>query len=127
MRRWPALLLPAAMLLFLAACGASGGETAASAAQEPPEASAEAAGAESSAGPDDSSQGGGILVAYFSWADNAVLAEDVDVVTSPSMVAPGNVQQLAGWVREETGWRPVPHPGHRSLPRRLGRLPGPGQ
>ena len=102
MRRWPALLLPAAMLLSLAACGASGGETAASAAQEPPEASVEAAGAESSAGPDDSSQGGGILVAYFSWADNAVLAEDVDVVTSPSVVAPGNVQQLAGWVREET-------------------------
>ena len=42
-------------------------------------------------------------MAYFSWADNAVLAEDVDVVTSPSVAAPGNVQQLAGWVQEETG------------------------
>ncbi|HJC23166.1 MAG TPA: flavodoxin [Candidatus Eisenbergiella merdavium] len=44
-----------------------------------------------------------ILVAYFSWADNAVLADDVDAVTSPSVIAPGNVQQLAGWVQEKTG------------------------
>ena len=44
-----------------------------------------------------------ILVAYFSWADNAVLADDVDAVASPSVVPPGNVQQLAGWVQEETG------------------------
>ncbi len=44
-----------------------------------------------------------VLVAYFSWADNAVLADDVDAVTSPSVIAPGNVQQLAGWVQEKTG------------------------
>lgn len=44
-----------------------------------------------------------ILVAYFSWADNAVLADDVDAVTSPSVISPGNVQQLAGWVQEITG------------------------
>ena len=37
-----------------------------------------------------------ILVAYFSWADNAVLADDVDDVASPSVIPPGNVQQLAG-------------------------------
>ena len=42
-------------------------------------------------------------MAYFSWADNAILAEDVDAVASPSVIAPGNVQQLAGWVQEETG------------------------
>ena len=42
-------------------------------------------------------------MAYFSWADNAVLAGDVDTVTSPSVISPGNVQQLAGWVQEETG------------------------
>lgn len=46
---------------------------------------------------------GKILVAYFSWADNAVLDEDVDAVTSPSVIAPGNVEELAGWVQEETG------------------------
>ena len=44
-----------------------------------------------------------VLVAYFSWADNAVLADDVDAVASPSVIPPGNVQQLAGWVQEETG------------------------
>lgn len=48
-------------------------------------------------------QGSNILVAYFSWADNAILADDVDAVASPSVVPPGNVQQLAGWVQEETG------------------------
>lgn len=46
---------------------------------------------------------GKILVAYFSWADNAVLDDDVDAVSSPSVIPPGNVQQLAGWVQEETG------------------------
>ena len=50
----------------------------------------------------DEEQGSNILVAYFSWADNAILADDVDAVASPSVVPPGNVQQLAGWVQEET-------------------------
>ena len=44
-----------------------------------------------------------ILVAYFSWADNAVLEDDVDAVTSPSVIPPGNVQQLAGWEQDENG------------------------
>lgn len=46
---------------------------------------------------------GDVLVAYFSWADNAILDDDVDAVSSPSVIPPGNVQQLAGWVQEETG------------------------
>lgn len=50
-----------------------------------------------------SDERGNILVAYFSWADNAVLDDDVDAMTSPSVIPPGNVQQLAGWVRDETG------------------------
>lgn len=48
-------------------------------------------------------QGNSILVAYFSWANNAILADDVDAITSPSVIPPGNVQQLANWVQEETG------------------------
>lgn len=32
-----------------------------------------------------------------------MLEGDVDAVTSPSVVAPGNVQQLAGWIQAETG------------------------
>lgn len=48
-------------------------------------------------------QGGNVLVAYFSWSDNAVLDDDVDAVSSPSVIPPGNVQQLAQWVQEQTG------------------------
>lgn len=63
------------------------------------------------ASPDDSQEVSGqnnvedqqILVAYFSWADNAILEDDVDAVASPSVLAPGHVAQLAGWVQEVTG------------------------
>lgn len=44
-----------------------------------------------------------ILVAYFSWADNAVIDGEVDAVASPSVTAPGHVAQLASWIQEETG------------------------
>lgn len=43
-----------------------------------------------------------ILVAYFSWADNAVQG-DIDAMTSPSVTVPGNVAQLASWIGEKTG------------------------
>lgn len=43
-----------------------------------------------------------ILVAYFSWAENAV-QDDIDAMNSASVKAPGNVAQLAAWVAEETG------------------------
>lgn len=45
----------------------------------------------------------GVLIAYFSRAQNAVMADGADAVTSPSVSDPGNVQQLAGWIQEETG------------------------
>lgn len=44
-----------------------------------------------------------VLVAYFSWADNAVVEGEVDAVSSPSVTKPGNVEQLALWVQEKTG------------------------
>lgn len=47
--------------------------------------------------------GSNVLVAYFSWADNAALDGNVDAVSSPSVTAPGNVQELADWVQEKTG------------------------
>ena len=54
---------------------------------------------------DAAAEEGSVLVAYFSWADNAVIenAEEVDAVSSPSVLAPGNVQQLAGWVQQTVG------------------------
>ena len=45
----------------------------------------------------------GVLIAYFSWAQHAVMADGADAVTSPSVSDPRNVQQLAGWIQEETG------------------------
>lgn len=45
---------------------------------------------------------GKILIAYFSWAENAV-QDNIDAMTSPSVSAPGNVVQLASWISGETG------------------------
>lgn len=59
--------------------------------------------AESAAEEGGQTAGSGVLIAYFSWAENAVLEEGVDAMTSPSVSDPGNVQQLAGWIQEETG------------------------
>ena len=67
------------------------------------EAQREAAAGDTSGATEGEESGSNVLVAYFSWADNAVLDEDVDAVSSPSVTAPGNVQELAGWVQEETG------------------------
>ena len=67
--------------------------------EEPSEAPAESSALENSPEAVESS----VLIAYFSWAENAVLEEDVDAMTSPSVSDPGNVQQLAGWIQEETG------------------------
>ena len=86
-----AVLLSAFFILALAACGEDEQDTS----SENTSTDAGTASAETA----DPSQ---ILVAYFSWADNAVLSDDVDAVTSPSVIPPGNVQQLAGWVQDET-------------------------
>ena len=67
---------------------------------EPSEAPAESSALEDSP---EAGENGGVLIAYFSWAENAVLEEGVDAMTSPSVSDPGNVQQLAGWIQEETG------------------------
>ena len=67
---------------------------------EPSEAPAESFALENSS---ETGENGGVLIAYFSWAENAVLEEGVDAMTSPSVSDPGNVQQLAGWIQEVTG------------------------
>ena len=117
MKRLTALLLTFALTLPLAACGNSGQSDADSASSNSSENSAAEETPSVSQAPDEnaetsetaeepdsgSEEQSSILVAYFSWADNAILAEDVDAVSSPSVIAPGNVQQLAGWVQEETG------------------------
>lgn len=117
MKKFTALFLVVSLTFALAACGNSGRDNADGSSTDSYEASSieETSGvsqgpqengeaAEATETPDSvSEEQSKILVAYFSWADNAVLAEDVDAVSSPSVIPPGNVQQLAGWVQEETG------------------------
>ena len=110
MKRRLVLVWAAAMLLSLAACGApvgNGDHTSSPPVSTAPSTDPTAPTAEGTPQPatdsGDDTQGSDILVAYFSWADNAVLADGVDAVTSPSVIPPGNVQQLAHWVQEETG------------------------
>ena len=46
------------------------------------------------------------LIAYFTWAENTVVADlsaiDVDATTSASVLVPGHVAQMAKWIQEET-------------------------
>lgn len=110
LRKTVSAIVAAVMFVSLTACAGERTEELPESAQESAAASgqeasgvmteSEDAGTEAS---DRSRLGSNILVAYFSWADNAILADDVDTVASSSVIAPGNVQQLAGWVQEETG------------------------
>lgn len=117
MRRWMVVTLAALMVLSLAACAGSQQEEqsasteateqsqSASVQEEEEPASTEQQPEEpaSSTEQPSNAQESGVLVAYFSWADNAVIDGEVDAVASPSVTAPGNVQQLAQWVSERTG------------------------
>ena len=127
MRRWMAAALAALMVLSLAACAGNQQEEQSASAeateqsqsasvqeeeepasteQQPEEpASTEQQPEEPASSTEQPSdtQESGVLVAYFSWADNAVIDGEVDAVASPSVTAPGNVQQLAQWVSERTG------------------------
>lgn len=48
-----------------------------------------------------------ILIAYFTWADNAQVDNpeevDTDASTSASVLAPGNAAMMAQWIQEEVG------------------------
>ena len=123
MRRWMAAALAALMVLSLAACAGNQQEEQSASAEateqsqsasvqeeEEPASPEEPASTEqqpeepaSSTEQPSNAQESGVLVAYFSWADNAVIEGEVDAVASPSVTAPGNVQQLAQWVSERTG------------------------
>ena len=100
MRKMLSFIFMIILILSLAACGttADSGEADTESPESTPSVAAQEANGEATGGTEEK-----ILVAYFSWADNAILAEDVDAVASPSVIAPGNVEQLAGWVQEETG------------------------
>ena len=110
MRRWMAAALAALMVLSLAACAGNQQEeqpASAEATEQSQSASVqeeeEPASTEQQPEEPSNAQESGVLVAYFSWADNAVIDGEVDAVASPSVTAPGNVQQLAQWISARTG------------------------
>lgn len=87
MKRIQCISLLVMMVLLLAACGNAGqGQT----------------GTTNQSGSGSAPEQGKILIAYFSWAENAV-QDNIDVMTSPSVSAPGNVAQIASWISSETG------------------------
>ena len=113
MKKAIALLLTLILSIGLTACNSDSNTQGATTTSSPShtegtssEASTEP---ENSAVPDESTQGPAngettnILIAYFSWADNAFIEGEVDAVASTSVTAPGHVAQLASWVQEETG------------------------
>ena len=90
MKKFMVLLMAAMLMVSAAACSSGQEET------------GNSDSGNAQAGKTAASDGSNVLVAYFSWADNALIEGEVDAVTSPSVVAPGHVAQLASWVQEHT-------------------------
>ena len=78
MKKIISVILAAAMILSLGACSNPEQEN---------------AGETQAETPVQDNTGKNVLVAYFSWAENATDTEGVDATASPSVIAPGNVQQ----------------------------------
>ena len=51
----------------------------------------------------DETEHGKVLIAYFTWAENAADTGNVDAVSSASVLPPGNVAQMASWIQQEIG------------------------
>ena len=110
MKKMISLLLGLALALALAGCGTSGQSAPGNPPSIPPATPSPApspnsalSGSTAGSGAALQAENSRILIAYYSWADNAALAGDVDATASPSVLSPGNVQQLAGWIQEQTG------------------------
>lgn len=99
MKRTQCLLLFVMILLLLSAC--TNAQTEQTAQVNKPTSSASDKQPSKNT-PSESPGSGKVLIAYFSWAENAV-QDNIDAMASPSVSAPGNVAQLASWISSETG------------------------
>ena len=122
MKRIFTSLLALTLTVSLAACGAAPAkEPNQSAAKEPTATPAQ----NTTPSEPEAKSGAKILIAYFTWADNTVVEDqqaaidsalkhydamgdrgqynDVDAVSSASVVAPGNAAQLASFIQQEVG------------------------
>ena len=99
MKRLPCIFLLVILTLLFSACGNKQPRQTAPA-DKPPQSATDSQPEENNTS--ESAESGKILIAYFSWAENAE-QDNLDAMTSPSVSAPGNVAQLASWIQEETG------------------------
>ena len=104
MKRLPCIFLLVILTLLFSACGNKQPRQTAPA-DKPPQSATDSQPEENNTS--ESAESGKILIAYFSWAENAE-QDNLDAMTSPSVSAPGNVAQLASWIQEETGGDPYP-------------------
>lgn len=107
-RAWSFLLaLAIALVTGLAACGNTEGKTAPDSNGTSVLEDTMIAPGIPTPTPTQDPTGTNILIAYFTWAENTVVQEpsdvDADATTSASVLAPGHVAQMAGWIQEETG------------------------
>lgn len=100
MKKCAAGLLALAMLCFVTACGSK--ESGDISMQETNFDVTEATPTDRSEGQQVSEQHK-ILIAYFTWAENAEDTSEVDATTSASVKIPGNVAQMAAWIQQELG------------------------
>ena len=91
MKKLAGLFLALTMMITLAACAANqeDPETASNSQNQELAAAQGANAAEETSAPESGATGDHILIAYFSWADNAEITGEVDAVASPSVTEPG--------------------------------------
>ncbi len=101
-KRWIAGLLALGMMCLVTACGSK--ESSNISMQETyfSEDIAETAPADRAEG-QQTSEPNKILIAYFTWAENAADTSGIDAVSSVSVQFPGNVAQMAAWIQHEVG------------------------
>lgn len=108
MKKYTAIFLILLLLSFMTACGHP---TPTSSSTAPPIQTSEnqysASLASSHPLTVEPTQEGKVLIAYFTWAENTVVANptsvDVDAVASASVLSPGNTAQMAAWIQQEMG------------------------
>lgn len=127
MKRYSLLCLILSVFLLLGGCALSPESEQSSVSSEGQQKAEESAGSEelSQSDPAVQNSGSDILIAYFTWADNTIVEDqeaalqsalshyedmgdadeynEVDAISSASIVPPGNSARVAAWIQEQIG------------------------
>lgn len=101
-RRWKVGLLLILMMCFSAACGLQKSSDISIPEIDFTENATESNSADSIDGQQISEQNK-ILIAYFTWEENAADTSEIDATTLASIQPSGNVVQMAAWIQQEVG------------------------